>query len=628
MSIDRDDVLLAFRALKRGHLSAGDVRKAFRKQDALAARLPLFEVLRSELRVSDEILGPIRGANLFPDPRADRPLLDELSALLAEEGLLTPPEFEKLAASLIPAASAPAYPALEVPQRLGEYEVRWEMGREAPSVLFRGYHPKHGDVALKVFRPGKAPEGFRARVSEPHPGLVRMVEVVEAGGFTFLAMELVEGQPLAKLLAARKISSRAAFDLLEKGAKTLAELHERGHSHGSLRSSDFLVEKNDVRIKDFGGVDGSAQDDLRAFAEVLYEAAAGVPPYAPGESRETPPLPPAAVNKALDADADRIVRAALDGGFPTMRSLAEDLGRYVRREKVTARAVRRRKGRGALVAGGVVAVLAVGAAAWGIWWKTRTAPVQEPPRREESKAPPPSDASPKEEPRMEPPVDRTRKDPERGPEGPMTPHEERDLEERCYQAAGRDLEDLGKAAGQAVRRGPKRAWSYYYYARYLYEKRRYSEAWVHIEEAVQLRPNSVEYLDLRLRSLLRQGHVAKSIQDLRDRFAKRYVEIHRQIRALSDRIAENDRDGALYLERGAYYSLKGDHVQAESDYGSAILRGVAPAHHFRAHARSELERFPEALADVERFLAECVNAGGREEAANLRGELAKRVHPR
>lgn len=612
MAFDRDDLLQAFRAVKAGAFSAGDLRKALRKQNAATGHVPLSRFLPSDLP----------GASLVPDPRADRLLLDQISAFVTGDGILTAPEFEKLVASVTALPAAPTHPPLDVPQKLGEYEVRWEMGREEPSVLFRGWHPRLGDVALKIFRPGRVPSGYRARVSEPHPGLVRMIETVEVSGFTFLAMELVEGQALSKLLAARKLSTREALALVEKSARTLAELHARGLHHGSLRSSDLLVHKGEIRIKDFGGVVGSASDDVRAFAEILYEAAAGVPPYAPSDSRTRPPLPPGVVNKALDPDVDRLVRAALENRYPGIGALAEDLGRWLRGEKISLPAAPGRRRKLILVAGAALVGIAVGAFAVSKLRAPKETDTAQVPSKKEVRT---EEAAPKVPERT---VPRPIEEPERKAEGPMTPSEERALEERCYQAALNDPEELGSISGRCVKRGPKRPWSYYYYARFLHLKRRFAEALSYIEEAVLLRPDSTEYLDLRFRTLLQRGEVALSLEDLRRRYEKRWGEINRQIRVLTDQSTSHPRDGSLYLERGAFWSLKNNPLEAERDYDRAVECGVLVALHFRAHARARLERVDEALEDVTRFFSECPDAGGREEALALRAELEKRMHPR
>lgn len=628
MSIDREDVLLAFRALKRGALPAGDLRKAFRKQNALSLRKPLFEVLRADLHVPEDQIAPLRALDLRPDPKSDRDVLDEISKILSDEGIASGPEFEKVVATTFASPATASHPPLAVPQKLGDYEVRWEMGRGARSVVFRGFHPTHGDVALKIFRPGQAPQGFEVRVSEPHAGLVRLIQIGEAGGFTFLVMELVEGQPISKLLGARKVNAKEALELCEKAAKTLAELEAKGHHHGSLRSADLFVQKNAVRIKDFGGVAGSSEGDVKAFGEVLYEAATSVPPWGRDESREIRPPAPSAVNKSLDPQADALVFGAIDGRYPTMQAVLDDLGRFLRGEKLLMTAPAAKRGRKAgLIAAAVIAVLLVGAAIAAVVLR-KDPPKPEPtpvePKKESKVDPKPDEEKKPVEEEKKPVEEKKPEEEKKDPSGPMTLSEEREIEERCYRAKQSDLEELGRLSGMAVRRGPKRAWSEYYFAQFLFLKGRYAEALPHADEAVAMNPESVPYQELRGRVLLLRGEYTRAREDFKRRFDKKFQEITEQIKQITELIRANDGDGGLYLERGLFWDLRGDEVRAENDYAMAANRKTAVAWLYRARIRERQGKFPEALADVRRFLLECPDSAGRAEAEALQADLDRR----
>ncbi|MBI2899870.1 MAG: hypothetical protein HYY17_06780 [Planctomycetes bacterium] len=215
----------------KGGFPAGDLRKAVRRRNALPVRASLSDVLRSELKVPDAVVDPIRAS----ESRADRALLDEIPKIVVDEGAMTAAEFEKMAASVSAVMSSGIHPPIEVPPKLGEYEVRWEVRRDAHPGVFHGSHPVHGDVALKVFRQGSAPSGLKIRFGERHPGIVRILDIGEAEGFTFVVMELVEGQPLSKIVRGRKLTAREGLAPAEKAGRVLAEMHERGFHHGSPR---------------------------------------------------------------------------------------------------------------------------------------------------------------------------------------------------------------------------------------------------------------------------------------------------------------------------------------------------------------------------------------------------------
>ncbi|GEM_PF-4328668 len=622
MSMDREDVLLAFRALKAG-FPFDDLRKAVRKQNALPIRKPLAEVMRGELGAAESVLEPFRSSTARPDPRADRPLLDQISKIVVSEGVLTASEFERIASAVAAAPPSAIHAPIQVPPKLGECDVRWEMRRDAHSGVYHGWHPKHGDVALKIFRPGSAPEGLSVRLTEPHPGIVRMLEVGESEGFRFVVMEVVEGQPFSKLVRAKKLNPREALTLAEQAGRTLAELQDRGFFHGSLRSSDLFVDRERVRIKDFGGVGGSSSGDLRAYAEILYEAATGVPPYGPGETHDHPPPPAGSVNRALDPEADRLVGAAVGGRYPTLRALVEDLGRYLRGEPLLLPAPSRISRRAVVVAVSVVAVLAVAAAAWAISKSRKKRETPASPGRPEPKSPEKKEDSGKEDSGTQK-TDPEKREPRRDDparEAPMTPSEEYEIEEQCYRLSRSDVDELGRVTERALRRGPKAAWVEYYRARYLLAKDRNAEALLHADEAVRLKPDAILYVGLRFDALLKAGEVRRTLEDVRERIGKDYQKLNQHLKAVDDRLGRNSADGISFLERGVYWMHRPDFDRAEQDFTSAIDRGIRPALHFRARLREKRKRYREASEDVRKFL----EAGPHAEAEALKAELEDRI---
>lgn len=624
--MDREDVLLAFRALKAGY-PPGDLKKAVRKQNSLPVRKPLVEVLRSELRVAEAVIEPFRSSSARPDPRADRAILDQISKIVVDEGALTASEFEKLAGAVAAAQASTIHPPMEVPMKLGDYEIRWEVRRDAHSAVYHGWHPAHGDVALKIFRRGSAPENLRVRYSERHPGIVRMIEVAEAESFRFVVMELVEGQPLSKLVRAKKLTAREALVLAERAGRTLADLHEQGHFHGSLRGSDLFVDKDQVRIKDFAGVEGTAAGDLRAYAEILYECAAGVPPYGPGDPHDRPPPSAGTINKALDPEADRLVTAAMEGRYGTMRTLVDDLGRLLRGEMLALPKPAGSNRRVAVVAAVLFLLIAGAAAVAFAVAKSRkpSAPAAapkpdepKPEKRDEKSREDPTGR--KEEPRREAP----RRE-ESDPEGPMSSSEEVELRGRCYELSRTDLDELGRVAERAIRRGPKSAWSHYYFAVFLKSKGRVAEALVHADESVRLEPDSRLNADQRFELLLLAGEVHRSLDETRTRYGKEFKKLNDRIKALDAELVGHPGDGAKFLERGVLWAHRPDLERAEADFSSAIDRGQRPALHFRARIRERLRKYREALDDVGRFLHECPDLPAKGEATALRADLENRM---
>src|ERR1700677_3370437 len=96
--------------------------------------------------------------------------------------------------------------------KLGLYEIRSPLGAGGMGEVYRATDTKLGrDVALKIMPAEMARDADRlARFQREargvaalnHPHIVTIYSVEEAGGVHFLTMELVDGQPLDRLIPA------------------------------------------------------------------------------------------------------------------------------------------------------------------------------------------------------------------------------------------------------------------------------------------------------------------------------------------------------------------------------------------------------------------------------------------
>jgi serine/threonine-protein kinase len=100
-----------------------------------------------------------------------------------------------------------------------------------------------------------------------HPNLVGIVDVGETrSGLLYLAMDLVEGEPLATLIERGAIAPARALRLVAQLADGLAHAHERGLVHRDLKPDNIVVERDKrgeeiARVIDFGIA--LVQDDAR-----------------------------------------------------------------------------------------------------------------------------------------------------------------------------------------------------------------------------------------------------------------------------------------------------------------------------------------------------------------------------
>jgi TolB-like protein len=196
--------------------------------------------------------------------------------------------------------------ALTSGTKLGPYQVRSPLGAGGMGEVYRATDTKLGrDVALKVLPAEMAhdPERLarfrreaKALAQLDHPNIVTIHSVEECDGVHFLTMQLVEGQPLDRLICADGLPLEQIVDIASALGDALAAAHEKGIVHRDLKPANVMV-SNEGRVKvlDFGlakDVRGSNLGDATMTSGSRTEVGVvmGTPAYMSPEQTSGRPL--------------------------------------------------------------------------------------------------------------------------------------------------------------------------------------------------------------------------------------------------------------------------------------------------------------------------------------------------
>ena len=153
--------------------------------------------------------------------------------------------------------------ALTPGTKLGTYEIQAPLGAGGMGEVYRATDTKLGrDVAFKVLPAEMAHDAERlarfrreakALAQLDHANIVTIYSVEEFDGVHFLTMQLIEGQPLDRLIPQDGMSLERIVEIGTGLAEALAAAHEKGIVHRDLKPANVMV-SNDGRVKvlDFG----------------------------------------------------------------------------------------------------------------------------------------------------------------------------------------------------------------------------------------------------------------------------------------------------------------------------------------------------------------------------------------
>lgn len=250
-----------------------------------------------------------------------------------------------------------------VPERIGKYRVLELIGRGGMGSVYKAHDPLLDRmVAIKVMAEG-ADVGSETRIRFlreaqsaarlNHPNIITIYELGEDQGQIFIAMELLEGEPLSRLIGrVPPLPRRRRLTLMLQMCDGLAFAHQHGVIHRDIKPANiFVLAIGQVKILDFGiarlasseltrtgllmgtptymspeqarGRRSDARSDIFSLGVVFYELLSGEKPFLGDDYFEvmekvrsqdprplhdlTPTLPPAlidAVHRMLAKDPD------------------------------------------------------------------------------------------------------------------------------------------------------------------------------------------------------------------------------------------------------------------------------------------------------------------------------------
>jgi serine/threonine protein kinase/tetratricopeptide (TPR) repeat protein len=266
-----------------------------------------------------------------------------------------------LGTSLPPQPEPSAPPAGEAtPSRIGHYAIEGLLGRGGMGTVYAARDERLGrTVAVKTISSLAADDTARRRfwrearaaASVNHPNVCQLYEVGEDAGTLFIAMELLEGEPLSARLRRGALSVSEMLPVGRGILAALQALHARGIVHRDLKPSNVFLTPHGVKLLDFGlaraadtvaaeaeseltrtgmvlgtprymapeqvtGEGLDARSDLFSLGAILFESLAGRPAF---DGRSAVEIlhatlyeqPPALTGSAAVAAADRVIRRAL-----------------------------------------------------------------------------------------------------------------------------------------------------------------------------------------------------------------------------------------------------------------------------------------------------------------------------
>ena len=263
--------------------------------------------------------------------------------------------------------------------KVGKYELRHQIGRGAMGVVYEAFDTViERPVALKMLRtdvyaPEQLPD-VRARFKREahsagrlsHPNIVTIFDYGEHEGAPYIAMDLMNGEELARSLeAGQRMALPQVVRVMEQLLSALSYAHEKGVVHRDMKPSNvFVLRDGTIKVVDFGlarieasnltetgtllgtpaymspeqflGLPADARSDIFSVGVMLYQMLTGDRPFTGSPSTimqkvlRQDPVEPSVLNPTLSAEWDGLVKRVLAKKPDERVQSARQFAEYVR----------------------------------------------------------------------------------------------------------------------------------------------------------------------------------------------------------------------------------------------------------------------------------------------------------
>ncbi len=190
-----------------------------------------------------------------------------------------------------------------LPARIGRYRITDTLGEGGMGVVYAALDEQlERPIAVKVLRHERAAdptarERFsreaRLAASVNHPHICQLYEIGDSDGRLFMAMERLEGEPLAARLRRGAMPIAETVQIGLEVLDALEALHRRGITHRDLKPSNVFLTPHGAKVLDFG-VSLSQTGDATRLPLTSPGAILGTPKYmAPDQALGTIATPSA-----------------------------------------------------------------------------------------------------------------------------------------------------------------------------------------------------------------------------------------------------------------------------------------------------------------------------------------------